>query len=399
MGDMLTGISRFPLLVILVAVIATGIPIGMAHAGSGDTDKQQKELQLEQLRQRIEKLKQELASRRHQYSDVVSQLQQIETQIGQRVKTLRKLKHQLRQQNRKLDKLRKQQQQLQAELDTQRDLLGEQVKASYVIGRQEYLKLLLNQESPSAVGRMATYYDYFNRARSEQIDKALATISKLDTVEQQLRQQRARLQALHRQESEHKQQLEKNYRQRSRVLVNLKKEIHSKDKQLTQLVEDEQQLQQLLNSLNRDLGDILLAKDAELSFAQLRGKLTWPARGDVQALFGKSRHAGKLRWNGVLIDGHEGNTVFAVARGRVAYAGWLRGYGLLMIIDHGDGYMSLYGHNQGLLKEVGDWVEANEAIAVVGNSGGQEQAGLYFEIRHNGKPANPAYWCRRERRG
>ncbi len=257
----------------------------------------------------------------------------------------------------------------------------------------------MNQESPAAAGRVTTYYDYFNRARSRHIEKSLAIIAKLETVEEGIRQQREKLQSLHRQESANKQKLEKDFRQRKQVLTNLKQEIHSKDKRLAQLVEDEHQLQQLLRSLDRELNDILMGEDNGLSFARQRGKLVWPVRGEVERLFGKSRHAGKLRWNGVLIDSRAGDTVYAVARGRVAYADWLRGYGLLMIIDHGDGYMSLYGHNQGLIKEVGDWVEANEAIAVVGNSGGQDQAALYFEIRHNGKPTNPAYWCRRSRRG
>lgn len=396
---MLTSLNRIHVIFLLCLVIAGGMPAEVAQAGLSEAEKQEKQHQLEILRKRIDKLKQELTSRRSLYSEVVQQLQQIETQIGQRVKTLRRLKRRLQQQNRKLDKLRQEQRQLQTELDTQRELLGQQVKAAYVIGRQEYLKLLLNQESPAAVGRVATYYDYFNRARSQHIEESLVIIAKLETVEQQIQQQREKLQALHRQESNHKQTLEKDFRQRSQVLISLKQEIHSKDKHLAQLVEDEQQLQKLLRSLDRELNDILMGEGTRPNFAQQRGRLVWPARGEVRRLFGKSRNAGKLRWNGVLIDSREGNTVYAVARGRVAFADWLRGYGLLMIIDHGDGYMSLYGHNQGLIKEVGDWVEANEAIAVVGNSGGQDLTALYFEIRHNGKPTNPAYWCRRSRHG
>lgn len=382
----------------LLALVLAGVP-SVAVQADMSAEQQEKSRQLENLRQKIDALKQQLASQRRQHSKVVRQLQQIETQIGQRVKSLHKIKKRLREQNRKLDKLRQEQGSLQKALANQRELLSQQIKAAYVIGRQEFLKLLLNQQSPAALGRVSTYYDYFNRARSEQINEAIETITRLDKVEQGIEQQRQELQTLHADESKQKQQLEKHQQQRSKVLVALKREISTKDQQLGRLQEDEKQLQKLLEQLNRSLGDVLTGEDRQKNFAERRGKLTWPAQGKVQKLFGQSRNAGKLRWNGVLIGESQGNTVYAVAPGRVAFADWLRGYGLLIIIDHGDGYMSLYGHNQGLLKEVGDWVETDEAIAEVGSSGGRDQAGLYFEIRHNGKPTNPAAWCGRTRRG
>ncbi|MDY6980527.1 MAG: peptidoglycan DD-metalloendopeptidase family protein [Pseudomonadota bacterium] len=391
---MLAALPRWILVLTLMAPLASP-PVVYADSAT----QQQKARELEALRAKIDQLKQELASQRELHSDVVRQLQQIETRIGQRVKSLRNIKSQLKTQNRKLARLQQEQRQLQGELDDQRALLGQQIKAAYIIGRQEFLKLLLNQQSPAALGRVSTYYDYFNRARSEQIDQAIQTITRLDRVESEIETQRGELQTLLARETRQKQELEKNFRQRSQALVKLKREINSKDQQLTRLREDEKQLQQLLQGLNRELGDLLTGKDSHKRFAELRGRLTWPARGEVQKRFGQSRNAGKLRWNGVLIGESAGNTVYAVAPGRVAYADWLRGYGLLMILDHGDGYMSLYGHNQGLLKEVGDWVEADEPIAEVGSSGGRDEAGLYFEIRHNGKPTNPASWCRQTRRG
>lgn len=394
---MLTALPRW--LLLLALVFAAGVPARVVYAQLSAAQQEEKTRQLKELRKRIDNLKQELASRRDLYSGVVRELQHIETRIGKQVKALREVKNRQQAQKRKLDKLRDEQRQLQGELAKQRDLLGQQVKAAYVIGRQEFLKLLLNQQDPAALGRVSTYYDYFNRARSEQIHTALKTIARLDTVEQQIRQQQSELQALHDREAAQKQQLEKHFRQRSQALVRLKREISSKDQQLSRLQEDESQLQQLLRGLEREMGELLMGRDTQRAFAERRGALTWPARGNVQKLFGQSRNAGKLRWNGVLIGDSAGNTVYAVAPGRVAYADWLRGYGLLIILDHGDGYMSLYGHNQGLLKEVGDWVEADEAIAEVGSSGGRDEAGLYFEIRHNGKPTNPASWCRRTRRG
>ena len=392
MPCMLPVLPRRSLLLVLLVVV----PVVVAVAGTSETQ-QEKTRQLDELRDRIDHLKKDLASQRKKHSQVVQELQSIETRIGKRVKNLRYIKYSLKKQNRKLASLRKEQDQLQDELERQRQLLGQQIKAAYVIGRQEFLKLLLNQQSPSALGRVSVYYDYFNQARSEQIGKAINTITRLDKVETQITERRAELKKLERNEAKQKQALQAHYRQRSRTLAKLKQEISTKDEQLAQLREDEKQLQKLLLRLNRELGDLLTGKDTQKRFAELRGRLVWPTRGDVQKLFGKSRNAGKLRWNGVLIGDSAGNTVYAVAPGRVAYADWLRGYGLLMIIDHGDGYMSLYGHNQGLLKEVGDWVEANEPIAEVGSSGGRDQAGLSFEIRHDGKPTNPASWCRRNR--
>lgn len=391
---MFNALPRWMLILTLAA-----LPAGAVYAELTSAQQQEKSRQLEKLRQRIDQLKQDLAAQRDRHSEEVQQLQTIETRIGKRVKALHGIKDQLQAQNRKLDNLHDEQRELQNELDSQRDLLGQQIKAAYLIGRQEFLKLLLNQEDPAAVGRVSTYYDYFNRARSDQIKAALKTVAKLDSVEQQIARRKTELQSLHDREAKQKQQLEKNFRERSRAVARLKREIGSKDEQLSQLEADEEQLQKLLQALNRKLGDLLTGQDSRQSFAEQRGKLTWPARGEVQKRFGQSRNAGKLRWNGVLIGNSEGNTVYAVAPGRVAYADWLRGYGLLIIIDHGDGYMSLYGHNQGLLKEVGDWVQADEAIAEVGSSGGRDEAGLYFEIRHNGTPTNPATWCGRTRRG
>ncbi|MFO8025065.1 murein hydrolase activator EnvC family protein [Thiohalophilus sp.] len=394
MPNMLAAYSRWLLLLTLMFPLLSASDL---YADSAT--QQQKARELEALRTKIDQIKQELTSRRELHSEVVRQLQQIETRIGRQVKSLRNIKDQLKAQNRKLVRLQQEQQQLQRELADQRDLLGQQIKAAYIIGRQEFLKLLLNQQSPAALGRVSIYYDYFNRARSEQIERAIATITRLDQVETEIEAQRGELQTLLARETRQKDELEKNFRQRSQALARLRQEISSKDQQLTRLREDEKQLQQLLQGLNRELGDLLTGKDSQKRFAELRGRLTWPARGDVQKLFGQPRNAGELRWNGVLIGESAGNTVYAVAPGRVAYADWLRGYGLMIIVDHGDGYMSLYGHNQGLLKEVGTWVEADEPIAEVGSSGGRDEAGLYFEIRHNGKPTNPASWCRRTRRG
>ena len=165
------------------------------------------------------------------------------------------------------------------------------------------------------------------------------------------------------------------------------------------MLANEKQLERVLNVITESMPEILTEPGEHKAFASLKGKLYWPALGTVRALFGKPRKVAKIKWNGVIIKARRGNNVRAISHGRVAYADWLRGYGLLIIIDHGDGYMSLYGHNEDIRKETGDWVEEGEIIGSVGNTGGQAKTGLYFEIRHNGKPTNPKIWCRKVRRG
>ncbi|MGW8227370.1 MAG: murein hydrolase activator EnvC family protein [Gammaproteobacteria bacterium] len=381
---------------VLLAILVGVIPFSSLLAQMSDAERATKAEELERLRGRIETIIAERNAVQSRYTEVQKALRDTEREIGQHVRELKQLDEQLRLQNRHLKQLSQQQQQLQQDVHNQRQLLGDQIRAAYMIGRQEYLKLLLNQQDPAAVGRTMTYYRYFNQARQARIEQALESISQLDAVTRRLEQEKQVLQGMRDEQSAKKLALEKTHRRRAQLVAQLSQEINSIEKQITQLRQDEQQLKAVLDAIEDTLADILPADQLQ-SFAAFKGRLTWPARGKVVNLYGQSRHKGRLTWNGVLIHAREGNTVHAVSRGRVAYADWLRGYGLLIILDHGDGYMSLYGHNQSLFKEVGDWVEADEAIASVGNSGGQQTAGLYFEIRHNGLPANPAKWCAQRR--
>lgn len=382
---------------VLVAILFCCLPLSPLLAQLSDAERAAKKEELQHLRSRIEKIIAERNEVRDRYSEVQSALRDTERQIGQHINELKQLDAQLQQQNRRLRQLSHQQEQLQRTVEKQRELLGDQVRAAFMIGRQEYLKLLLNQQDPAAVGRTMTYYRYFNQARQTRIEEALQSINQLARVTRRLEEEKQVMQDMRDQHKAKKLALEKGNQRRAKLVARLQQEISSKEKQITRLRQDEQQLKAVLEAIQDTLADLLPA-DQLRSFAANKGQLIWPAKGKVDNLYGKSRHKGSLKWNGVLIHASEGNTVYAVSRGRVAYADWLRGYGLLIILDHGDGYMSLYGHNQSLLKEVGDWVEANEAIASVGNSGGQQTAGLYFEIRHNGKPANPAKWCAQRRR-
>ncbi|HEB58039.1 MAG TPA: peptidase M23 [Gammaproteobacteria bacterium] len=358
-------------------------------------ERARKEQELQALRQRIEALRRDLNRIRGEHDEARAELQKTESRIGKLVQNLRKIKRRLRQKKQRLKKLRRDRNRLREEVAAQRDLLARQVRAAYIIGRQEYLKLLLNQEDPALAGRMFTYYEYFNRARAHRIDEARADLEKLARVETDIRRAQKKLQALLKQHRRDKAALDNTIQARKLLVARLKSELRNRSDELAHMIENERQLEKLLNVIQEMLADIPAEAGLHKPFASLRGKLAWPAVGRVKKLFGRTRAGGRVKWNGIIIRAPEGNNVRAVARGRVAYADWLRGYGLLIILDHGDGYMSLYGNNQSLLRETGDWVEAGDIIAAVGKSGGKDNVGLYFEIRHNGKPSNPVKWCRK----
>ncbi len=373
--------------------LLTSYALADLNSGLNNNDK------LEQLRQQIKTLRTELNSDRERKQDLQSLLRNTETRIGKVAALLKGLKRQLRRQNRELKKLNKRRKKLRANLQTQRVNLARQIRAAYAIGQQEYIKILLNQQDPAAVSRTLTYYDYFNGARLERIQSIDARLTDLQTVEQKIKRKKAKLEQNRLEQSREKNQLEKNRGQRSEVLAKLNQQMQAKGKRLSLMLEDQRRLQRLLNRLaDEELEDIspdLFAEQGDRkAFAKLRGKLAWPSRGRLTNRYGSRRKVGKIKWQGVMIKAPEGTDVSAISHGRVAFSDWLRGFGLLTIIDHGDGYMSLYGGNQSLYKEVGDWVEAGEVIASVGNSGGNKNTALYFEIRYKGKPTNPLKWCR-----
>jgi len=376
------------LLVPLLALVLGANPASASERAA-------KEAELKQLRERISALQHKLQQVRGRYDELRNELRKTERRIGKLNNTLRDLKLELARRNQRLDSLRGREHELRQTVLQQQDYLAGQVRAAYAMGRQEYLKILLNQESPSTVGRVVTYYDYLNKARSERITSLGKTINELERVRNEVEAETRRLSELREQRRKEKQSLEQSRSRRERVVAQLKKEINSQDKRLAGMHQDEKQLKDLIRALADALADIPEEPGNRKPFGTLKGKLKWPAKGPLLVSYGSQRKLGKLRWQGVMIGAQQGQEVHAISRGRVAFADWLRGYGLLIIIDHGDGYMSLYGHNQSLYKETGDWVEAGEAIASVGDSGGVDRVGLYFEIRKNGHPTDPVRWCRR----
>ncbi|WJW75550.1 peptidoglycan DD-metalloendopeptidase family protein [Thiohalobacter sp. IOR34] len=357
------------------------------------TDPDQTSRQLDQLRQRIAAVQQRLETARRKESRLSQALSEAERRIGRTGRRLHELNARLERQQRRLDELRAQRQQQQVRLDADRERLRGQVRAAYLLGRQEQLKLLLSPEDPQALGRTLVYYRYLNQARVRQIRGLRETLATLARLETEIGAEVEQLAATRREQQAALARLEKQRAERAALLAGIRAGIRGGSAELERLRRDEQRLQGLLEELRHALADVEQAGAPQLAFAKQRRKLPWPVAGRLRARFGQPRGVGGLRWRGVFISAPAEQPVKAVSHGRVAFADWLRGFGLLIILDHGDGYMSLYGHNQALFREPGDWVEAGEVIAAVGDSGGMERSGLYFELRHRGKPIDPLKWC------
>ena len=327
--------------------------------------------------------------------DVRVQLTDIEHNIAVTARQIRKTRQDLALNAQRLQELLIQRRQLHMSLGRQREVLAEQIRTGYVVGRQDYMKMLLNQEQPAHVGRVLTYYSYLDSARREQIESITQQVTHLNSVEAAINGENENLASSNARLTSEKTSLVALQSERRNILVRIETDLNDKTQRLSNLSADEQRLSELLRRLPVELADIPADVNSKGAFAKSRGKLPWPTTGRISASYGAPRGAGNLRWQGVVLEADEGAEVRAVWRGQVVFTGWLNGYGNMIIIDHGDSYMSLYAHNQSLVKEVGDWTEASEVIATVGVSGGQRKSGLYFEIRHNGRPDNPVQWCQR----
>ncbi|MEN8762338.1 MAG: peptidoglycan DD-metalloendopeptidase family protein [Thiogranum sp.] len=353
----------------------------------------EKARELNELRARIQSLQQKLEANERKKSHAEKRLHDIENQISESSRALRRIDNELDAKRRQLQALREKQRGQTTQLKRQREHLASEVRTAYAMGHQQQVKLLLNQEQPSAVGRMLVYFGYFSRARLQRIGAMRASLEQLHALEESIAQKTASLTILRSSQQLESQRLRERKQTRKQAVAALSRELKNQGGKLRRLKTNEQQLQELVSSLQELLVDIPADATRAQPFSTLKGKLRWPTRGRLAKRFGARRGSGGLTWRGVMIEAAEGGDVRAVSQGRVAFSDWMRGFGLLVIIDHGDGYMSLYGHNQALYKEVGEWVDSGEVVALLGASGGQTASGLYFELRHKGQPINPVRWC------
>ncbi len=351
---------------------------------------QDEQAELDAVRERIADLEARIDAEISQMDADRLGLQDIETQIAAQHRVIEQTRRERMAEQARLEALNREAAAARVELSSERDALSRQVLLSYMTGREELLKLVLNQESPSQLGRMVTYYDFFNGYRSERIETVRGELEQLAALLRETRESEQRLAKLTATGEATLAELEATRNRRNALIAEREASLDESGRALESLRNDEQRLADLL----LELGDILAAFPAgsEEPFEKLRGRLAWPADGRIRSDFGELREDGRLRWDGVVLDADPGSIVRAVYHGRVAYTRWLPAFGLVMILDHGDGYLSVYGHNEVLLREEGEWVAPGEELAQIGSAGGRE--GLYFALHHAGKPIDPKAWMR-----
>ncbi len=350
--------------------------------------------QLERLRDQMRDVEANLGKKQKRRSAVQQELMLTEKKIGLQNRELKKLDKEIADQRQRIRVAKIQQGLNRNSLQNQRKFMEKQIRLAYTIGRQDRLKLMLNQQDPEMVGRLMIYHDYFNRRRVEQMDLIQTTLKKLQQAEQVMLTEERRMQQLQSRKQRDRAALEKSRKGRKELIASLNQGITTDAERLKELKRDEQRLQKLLAQIeqrtSKKRGKFL---PKGKPFKSLKGKLSWPAKGKFKARFGSLKR-GDLKWDGVLISAPEGEAVKAVYDGKVVFADWLRGFGLMVILDHGGGYMTLYGHNQSLAKQEGELVRAEEVVALLGSSGGQSEPGVYFAMRYKGEPINPEKWFR-----
>lgn len=380
-----------PRLAGLGAGLAVAIALGCSLATA--QDRRESEAALTAVRKEIKELQDRLTRETARRDEGARELRAADVEIAAAARKLAAARSDVQRQQTARRELTQESERANRQLAGEKAALARQVRSSFMTGREELFKLLLSQESPATLGRMLVYYDYYNRARSGRIAAVAGDLEKLALLEQETSRAEAELVALEAAQAREIAALERSRDERRTVVAKLDAEIRDGNAAVTKLRAQETRLADLVKRLGEVMAGFPV--DTDQPFAGLKGKLAWPVQGRLTGDFGQPRGTGPVKWSGVLLEASAGTPVRAIYHGRIAFADWLQGLGLLVIVDHGGGYMSLYGHNEALLKESGDWVEPGEAIAQVGDSGGQPRAGLYFEIRHNGEPVNPHPWIAR----
>ncbi len=370
------GLSRA--LVVCLALVA---PVGAQETGAPAVEAVQAEIRA--LQQRLERQNRELDAGQQA-------LREQERAIAAGTRELAGIRDDLETQSQQAGRLRAQAAEVRERLTAERQVLAEQIRTAYLSGRREMTKLLLNQESPARLGRLLVYYDYLNRARGERIGAVSRNLEEQERLAVESEQVVTELASLEQAQADELAGLVSAREERRRVLARIEEDLRGADSELQRLLEEERRLTEVVAEVDALVTEF--PSDPALDFRDARGSLTWPVPGALINDYGDSRVDGRLRWNGVMVGAPQGSPVRSVHAGRVVYADWLPGLGLLVIVDHGMGYMSLYGHNEAILTESGSGVAAGQPIAQVGDSGGQRQSALYFEIREDGDPIDPRPW-------
>jgi septal ring factor EnvC (AmiA/AmiB activator) len=384
----LTALVRAALLAVVLTATAVLSPLpGFAQAAPKDAKKTESELKA--LKAEIARVASQLKDDQAAKNRLSRELRAAEMSVSDVRKSLDGLRAERAEHARKRAALAEDKKNREADLARERDALAGQLRAAYLIGSDEPLKLLLNQKDPARAGRMFAYYSYFGRARAEQIDRINENLAEIAKIDGEIAAADEQLAALEQSRKAELGKLDEARTKRGKVLASLTAEAKEREQSLARMKEEQGALEKLLRELRRAIQKF--PPDNNTVFGRLRGQLAWPVDGKLVARYGESRAAG-VKWDGVLVATERGAPVRAVYQGLVVYADWLPGLGLLTIVDHGDGYLSLYGHNDRLFKSAGDRVSSGEQIAAAGDSGGRNRPELYFEIRKAGKPVDPQPW-------
>jgi len=362
-----------------------------------------KEKELRELRGRIEALQKRLADAEESKSEAADALRESERAISEANRELRELGARSREINRRLAELHAESRRNEASLKAQQALLARLLYQHYLGGRSEPLKLLLNREDPHEIARRLHYFGYLSRARARLIAETRGGLARVRQLSQETAREAAELAAVTAASRALRARLERDKRARGEMLARISRDIQRQRREIGTLKRDESRLARLVESLSKLVararpaprpGGERVPQGAgeESPFPSLKGRMRLPVRGELANRFGSPRSDGGALWKGWFILARAGEEVRAVADGRVVFADWLRGFGNLMIVDHGDAYMSLYGNNEALYKRVGEPIRGGEPIGAVGASGGNADSGLYFELRHQGRPLDPLDW-------
>jgi len=371
-------------------LLKTGLILTSLVATSVVANEAQTKKDLSDIQSALQKTKAELEGQRKSIADMRKDLRAHELDIAKNAKALNLAAQSVKENEQQQREQQAKAQQLQAEQTKRQTLLAAQLKSAYMAGSHDYSKMLLNQQDTAKIERTLSYYNYLNKARIEQLEELKALQIKIAENQAELEQTKLRLVELHNEQKKRQQALIAAQEQRKRNLNKLQSALKETKSSIDYLKENEKTLVTAIEELEKERSE----KVELLGLQSSKGKLNWPTKGKLRHSFGQRKH-GNIDWKGVLIGAKEGSNVKSVQNGQVVYADWLNGFGWVIAIDHGDGFMSLYGHAQTLLRDVGDLVREGEVIALVGQSGGQTDPGLYFEIRHKGRAVNPVKWCRR----
>lgn len=396
----------------LARLLTLGLFLAPLGAGAAATTATQAQDELQALRGRISALQKKLAAAEETKSEASDALRESEQAISEANRELRELARQARDSGAKLGTLRKTSQDTRTRMQAQQEMLGRMLRRQYLQGEPDALRLMLARENPNDMARQLHYLAYIARARARLVDGLRTNLTALDRLTREIAEEAAAIARIAKEQTTQKKRLENEKRARAGVLTKVSRDIRAQQQQIRVMQNNENRLTRLIDQLARLVqqpqrpqkpaaggkprprNESVPGDTGGGTFAAQRGTLALPVRGELGGRFGSQRADGGITWKGVFIAARSGDDVKAVAGGRVVYADWLRGFGNMLIIDHGDSYMTLYANAESLLKQVGDMIRGGDTIATVGNSGGNAESGLYFEMRHAGKPFDPLTWVR-----